>query len=437
MKTQRVILTILGLAAAAVADDPLEQANARIEKHRKETCRIRVTKNGAPVPGATVRMDMVRNEFLFGCNIFKLDGNKTSQDNQAYAERFAGLFNFATLGFYWSSYEWKRGSPGYDKSGKVSAWCKTHGIRTKGHPLVWNTGDPGWLKPFSVDEVYGAQLGRAAACAERFRGTIDVWDVINEVTEWQRDEMWKKSPKLTELGKKFGEPELVKASFAATRAANPAATLLINDYVLDDRYAALLDKLNAADGKPIFDAIGLQTHTHVFPEKYDGFSNAYLWAVCERFARFGVPLHFTEMTIVSTLQRNMVWDKTATSPEGEAWQRDEVIRIYTLLFSHPSVAAITWWDFSDQGAWMGAPAGLLRADMTPKPAYDALTKLVRNDWATHATLTTDADGSATLRAFRGDYRLTATLPDGTQKEITATVRKGDNPITLTFSFTTP
>ena len=430
MKRQMFMLATVGLVTAAVADDALEKANARIEEHRKAACRIRVTKAGAPVAGATVRMEMVRNEFLFGCNIFKLDENKTAQDNQAYAERFAALFNFATLGFYWSSYEWKRGSPAYAKSEKVAAWCNAHNIVAKGHPLVWNTGDPGWIKPFSVDEVYGAQLGRAAACAERFRGTIDTWDVVNEVTEWQRDEMWKKSPKLTELGRKFGEPELVKASFAATRVANPGATLLINDYILDDRYAALLDKLNAADGKPIFDAIGLQTHMHLYPEKYDEFSNAFLWAVCERFARFGVPLHFTETTVVSTRQRNMVWKETATSPEGEAWQRDEVVRIYTMLFSHPAVAAITWWDFSDQGAWMGAPAGLLRADQSPKPAYDALLKLIKQDWATHTTLTTDNDGLATLRAFRGDYRLTATLPDGTSKTMTATLRKGDNQFTL-------
>ncbi|MCL1920267.1 MAG: endo-1,4-beta-xylanase [Kiritimatiellaeota bacterium] len=423
------ILTLLGFSAMA-QEGWLEQANARIEEHRKAPCRIRVTKGGEPVANASVRMDMTRNEFLFGSNIFKLDENKTPQDNQAYAERFAGLFNFATLGFYWSSYEWKRGSPGYAKSEKVAAWCKEHGITAKGHPLVWNTGDPGWIKPLSVDEVYGAQLGRAAACAERFRDKIDVWDVINEVTEWQRDEMWKKSPKLTELGKKFGDPELVKASFAATRAGNPNAILLINDYILDAPYAALLDKLNAPDGKPVFDAIGLQTHTHI--KGIEHYGNEALWAICERFARFGVPLHFTEMTIVSTLQRNMVWKDTATSPEGEAWQRDEVLRIYTLLFSHPSVAAITWWDFSDQGAWMGAPAGLLRADMTPKPAYDALRERIHTDWSTHADLKTGADGTATLRAFRGEYRVTAILPDGARKEATATVRPGDNPIDVAF-----
>ena len=57
------------------------------------------------------------------------------------------------------------------------------------------------------------------------------------------------------------------------------------------------------------------------------------------------------------------------SYEHEAQQAQEVEDLYRVLFSHPSVEGITWWDFSDQGAWMKAPAGLLRKDMSPRPAY--------------------------------------------------------------------
>ena len=48
------------------------------------------------------------------------------------------------------------------------------------------------------------------------------------------------------------------------------------------------------------------------------------------------------------------------------------MKFYTALFAHPAVQAITWWDFSDLGAWLGAPAGWLRRDMSPKPVYDRL-----------------------------------------------------------------
>lgn len=94
-----------------------------------------------------------------------------------------------------------------------------------------------------------------------------------------------------------------------------------------------------------------------------------------------------------------------SSPEGEQRQAELVERFYTVLFSHPAVEAITWWDFSDQGAWQGAPAGLLREDMSPKPAYEALRKLIRGKWWTHAEANLDSRGEARFRGFYGDYRL--------------------------------
>ena len=120
-----------------------------------------------------------------------------------------------------------------------------------------------------------------------------------------------------------------------------------------------------------------------------------------------MPLHFTETTILSG-QR--AWDKAPGSPwpstpEGEAYQAREAARFYTMLFSHPAVAAITWWDFSDFHAWKGAPAGLLRKDMTPKPAYEALKQLIKGKWWTRTQIQSGADGAAAFRGFLGDYRL--------------------------------
>ncbi|MDR0869716.1 MAG: endo-1,4-beta-xylanase [Planctomycetaceae bacterium] len=405
------------------------EANARIEKHRKEDVQITVVKNGQPAADAAVEVKMTQNEFLFGCNFFMFDRYQNEKENTVYAERFADIFNFATLGFYWASYEPHQGEPNYAYSEKAARRCKENAIRTKGHPLVWNHSDPDWIKSLPLDDVYKLQLDRTTACAEHFRTEIDTWDVINEVTDWEAK---KNAPKLTELGLKTGKPEWVKASFAAARKGNPNATLLINDYVHDERYAALLDKL-VVDGKPVFDVIGIQSHLHG-----GVWDNQHLWETCERFARFGVPLHFTELTILSTGKKNLGWranenwSDTPGSAEGEQQQEKDVVRIYTMLFSHPSVAAITWWDFSDKGAWMNAPAGLVRNDMSPKPAYTALKKLIKKDWATNAALKTDADGKASVRAFRGEYQISVKLPDGTKKEFTKSVRKGNNVLELTF-----
>jgi len=117
------------------------------------------------------------------------------------------------------------------------------------------------------------------------------------------------------------------------------------------------------------------------------------------------------MTILSGKPRP--WGKPdshwPSTPEGERRQAADVERIYTLLFSHPAVEAITWWDFSDHHAWRRAPAGLLRADMTPKPAYERLLKLVKQKWWTKQTLQSDNTGTAPFRGFLGDYTVVVTV----------------------------
>ena len=150
-----------------------------------------------------------------------------------------------------------------------------------------------------------------------------------------------------------------------------------------------------------------------------------IWEVCQRFSRFGVPLHFTETTILSGKrgwQRPQPWDST---PEGEAFQAREAVRFYTMLFSHPAVEAITWWDFSDLQAWKGAPAGFLRRDMTPKPAYNELMKLIKGTWWTTTARETDTDGQAPFRGFLGDYRVTVTAAGRKPVEKAFTLEKDE------------
>ena len=111
-------------------------------------------------------------------------------------------------------------------------------------------------------------------------------------------------------------------------------------------------------------------------------------AIVDRFARYGLPLHLTETSLVSgdLMPADIVdlndyqvaeWPST---PEGEARQADEIERHYRSLVAHPAVEAITYWGITDDGAWLGAPIGLVRADGTPKPSYEALRRLVKEEW---------------------------------------------------------
>ncbi len=399
-----IILSILFLSSTAFTqpltkDQILSGADARIEQIRKGDAHLIILDpDGKPLPaGVEVQIEQKRHQFLFGCNIFKLFKCRTPQDNAAYEKYFAELLNFATLPFYWWTYEPTPDRNLDESTDQTLQWCRDHNITTKGHPLAWNYVDPKWL-PDDPAKVMDLQLQRIDRAVRRFDPAILIWDVVNEATHYDRAECFKQSPKLSEAIRQIGVPAYIRQAFASARQANPKAQLIINDYRTDPAYDQLvLSKLVDDSGKPMYDIIGIQSHMHGGywgPEK--------TWNTCEYFARFKKPLHFTETTVVSGPKTDAGWN---TTPEGEAAQGRDVAELYTVLFSHPSVQAITWWDFSDQGAWQQAPAGFLRNDMTPKPAYDELIKLVKGKWWTKVRVKTAAEGRVDFRGFYGQYTL--------------------------------
>ena len=217
----------------------------------------------------------------------------------------------------------------------------------------------------------------------------------------------------------LGAVPYVKEHLKIARAANPQATLLVNDYRTDPPFYQILDALRE-DGKLLFDTIGIQSHMHhgVWPL-------AKVWQTCDTFAKLGVPLHFTETTIVSgpflgrdpkrktnAFADEEMWGESTA--ELEARQAEQVGHFYTMLFAHPAVQGLTWWDFSDAGAWKRAAAGWLRKDMSPKPAYDRLMSLIKGEWWTKIEGRADSGGRFAARAFYGTHRVTAKLPNGNE-----------------------
>jgi GH35 family endo-1,4-beta-xylanase len=399
------------LAAPLTKDQILNEADARIEAHRKGDITLKLTtEDGTPLEGGVnIRIEQTRHAFLFGCNIFALNRLDTPEDNKAYADHFADLLNFATLPFYWWAYERKPGEYQDDRTRELIDFCQQHDITTKGHPLMWNWHDPKWL-PDDTELAWIGQMSRIGRCTTTFKDGIGMWDVVNEATHYNRPGPQQDAPILTRMIRERGVGPTVRQAFKAARQGNPDATLLINDYRNGDGYVfKVLEELVDDEGKPMYDVIGIQSHQHgsAWPVEQ-------IWNVCERFARYGKPLHFTETTFVSGEQGwdlqnarrktdpDFVWTST---PEGEKRQADDAVKFYTTLFSHPAVEAITWWDFCDQRAWQGAPSGLLRADVTPKPAYTELRKLIKGKWWTREEVQTDSAGQVKLRGFFGQYRV--------------------------------
>lgn len=368
------------------------------EKYRKDDAIIQVVDDGGrPVPDASVKVEQTTHDFLFGCNIYMFDRMGSKEDNAKYCELFKRLLNYATIGFYWRSFEFEQGKRAYEHAEKTARWCRENGITTKGHPLVWpchDAGIPDWLPKDNPVEVQRLMEERTKDIVSHYAGLINIWDAVNESTHGDR------------MGTGMSVLDLTSKSVIWAREADPNATLIVNEFGMftdkktSDAYFALLRDMKDA-GVP-YDAIGMQSHMHGGPYPIPAILNT-----LDRFAVLGKPIHLTETTLLSGGKES--------TPEGERKQAAEVERFYRACFSHPSVRAITWWDFSDRGAWQGVAAGLIRKDLTPKPAYLVLDRLINHEWRTNTQGKTDVEGTYRFRGFHGSYQVTVTSSAGHSK----------------------
>jgi len=383
-------------------------------EHRKSRVVLKVIRaDGTPVGGKGVKVEQVRHEFLFGCGGFDavelvggdIDGKSISAERKAFlqdrVDKIFALNNYATLPFYLARYESVEGEPDQNRVMAAAKYFEERGVFLKGHPLCWHTAWPVWLMKYSNNEILKKVIERIERDVIAYKGLIDSWDVINEVVIMPIFDKYDNA--ITRVCKEIGRVGMVREVFEAAVNANPHGTFLLNDFDLSTKYEILIDGCLQAD-IPI-DVIGLQTHQH------QGYKGAeWFYEVLERYEHFGLPLHFTENTLVSgdIMPDHIVdlndWqvDEWPTTPSGEERQAREMVEIYEILFAHPSVEAITNWDPAD-GKWLKAPSGLLRADNSIKPVYEALMEKIKGDWWTKESLNTDENGEVTLSGFRGDY----------------------------------
>ncbi len=379
--------------------------------HRRASASVTVTDAaGEVLRDAPLTVEQTGHAFTFaniGFDFVALaNGEPSAAAEHGLEPLYLDLFNGATLPFYWARFEAERNHPDTARLLRTADWFAERGVRLKGHPLAWHTLAPDWLLGETPEAVETALRARITREVTAFRHVIHAWDAINEAVIMPVFANGQNA--ITPLAQRLGRVEMVRLAVDTARAADQSTYLLVNDFDLSPAYEDLLAA--CLDAGVRFDAIGLQSHMH---QGYWG--EAETEAILERFARFGLPLHWTETTLVSghlmppeivdlNDYRVSSWPST---PEGEARQADELVRHYRTLIAHPAVEAITYWGLTDDGAWLGAPAGLVRADGTPKPGYHALRGLVKGEWwLPPTTVSTDGDGRFRLDGFKGSYRVT-------------------------------
>jgi endo-1,4-beta-xylanase len=154
----------------------------------------------------------------------------------------------------------------YDRADDLVNFAHDHGLSMRGHCLAWEESNPGWMAPtINQNNAENYLVDHIQKIVSRYAARVQSWDVVNEPI-WAdhgkpgglRDGIW-----LRTLG-----PRYIDIAFAAARAADPNAMLVLNEAATEVTSAAglrtrkhfleLLDRLKN-DRVPV-DAVGLECH---------------------------------------------------------------------------------------------------------------------------------------------------------------------------------
>ncbi len=404
------------------------KADENVEKHRKGEAHIRfISANGEPIKDLEVEIVQKTQDFLFGNLIFDLIWEDPPYKPELFKHRFLELFNFAIFPFYWPFYEKTPGHTEWQKLLPVLEWCHANGVTPKGHPLVWpySAGVPEWLYDMPEGSVETLIKARVWDLVKGFADRIQVWDVTNEAvnhiswdeasnpsfrSRYHEISMWRGIEVSGAFKREIPIPEAadwVEKSFRWAYAANPRATLIVNDYnqefepTVRQRFFDLVRELQRR-GAPV-SGIGLQVHpvNHwLWPQE--------IWDTLEMYAELDCPIHITEL-------HQPAWDheieggwRTGMWTPGA--QAECIEQMYRQFFGHPSVVSINYWGLSDRNIWMPG-GGLIDAEYRPKPAFKVLKNLIKGEWMTAPfTVRTDENGEIVFRGFYGKYEVIQHTP---------------------------
>ncbi|MFN0066415.1 MAG: endo-1,4-beta-xylanase [Limisphaerales bacterium] len=382
-------------------------AAARIEALRKADLTVEVRDEfGQPVPGAAITLELTRHAFGFGTAVDgpRLLGQRgAGADRDRYRHVLTHLFNKAVLE---NDLKW----PPWEESGVLNSntalaalrWLHDRGLPVRGHNLIWpGTNQPYFLPP-DVPGLFGSPAALRRRITNHFanilgqtRGLCVEWDVVNEpyanhdvqdvlgrgvMVEW-----FQLAKALDPHGPKLYLNEYGNLEFAGL------------DHPQTDAFFHEISFLQT-NGAPL-EGIGMQGHFGSFlphPER--------LLGMLDRFAAFGLPIQATEFDI---------------NLRDEAAQADYTRDFTTALFSHPAVSGVLLWGFWEGQHWL-PDAALFRRNWEPKPNAVAWSNLVLRTWWTRTNALSGPDGRATLRGFKGDYRVTVGR-DGVTSTVPATL----------------
>ncbi|GAB5518531.1 MAG: hypothetical protein RhofKO_07820 [Rhodothermales bacterium] len=401
------------------------EAAARIEQHRKSDLTINVVDaNGDAVPNATVHARMTQHAYGFGSAVVENTLHASGLDAEMYREKLRDLtgdgrtFSTSVIenALKWPTWEvWNRRA----RVAESVAMLKDWGMSVRGHNTVW----PGFqYMPGDVEGLRNnpdALLSRVTDHFENvltypgIQGEIFEWDVINEPTHVKDVEnLLRGTP-----GYPTGE-EVYAEWFNLAQDLEPNAVLYINEYNIltgggnnsdIERYQALIQRILDMGG-PI-QGIGVQGHFGSIPTPPER-----IYELLDEFA-----------TLFPEQRLSLTEYDAVGMPEDMA--ADYIRDVLTMFFSHPQTDNFLMWGFWDGHHWLGE-APIFSHDWRMKPAGSQFIDLVFNQWWTDETVAA-ANGTATVRGFKGEYEVFVTA-EGFEGASAIATLNNDGSVTVTL-----
>lgn len=400
-----------------------KDALERIEQIRKQDLSILVQdEDGNPIENAKVSVEQKRHEFGFGTIINADEYAKWDADKQAKYRSAFEQISHNRAGFENALKHYYITDP--DRQEEIDKWLdyfEEKDIDVRGHVLVYGSDDR--LKTVDMNGVSknlpqkdlmtsGTSEGNEALShwidshintyVEKYKGRIYNWDVVNEnmtSNDWSN--------------RLDGYDSLVHW-FDVAHDADPDVKLTYNDYGILSRdkghqdYHYDLCKYLIDNGAPIT-TIGIQGHVSLM-------SPIEIINILDRFSELGKEIEITEFT----------YEDSDPEFQGQ-FTRDFLIAV----FSEEAVTSITTWGFYE-GCMYQPKAAMVDNNFNLKPNGEAWHDLIFHEWWTDEATKTDAEGTASLRGFKGDYAVTVAV-DGVNETFDVTL--SDEPVKLSMTYT--
>jgi endo-1,4-beta-xylanase len=315
-------------------------------------CRLRVPKEqrmlpeapgsgsstAAAAPGTTLREAAAHHERKIGVALATW-----FMDDPRYGELAARQYDSLTPEneMKWYATEPQPGQFDFTGGDRLVGFAKAHGMRVRGHTLVWHNQLAPWVKGLSGDDLKRAMLAHVTGTAGHFRGKLAQWDVVNEAVDAD-GELRRDSP-FTALGQGY-----LADAFHAAHAADPTALLFYNDYDIEDlespksQGAYRLVKSLKDAGVPIH---GMGFQMHLDPRHWP--SSEVMQRTLEKFAGLGLYIELTEIDIP-------VGEIPGTLEQKLMAQKELMRGVVRACLAVKLCTGMTIWGLSDRQSWLSS-----------------------------------------------------------------------------------